>query len=268
MSRSVRTAVLAVLAASAAAGAAHAAPYAASVVSYSPGTGTNANFQNPASALGEPSRFTPGAFPGAVTPFQSAFLPSQLVQVGRGGSLVVSFNQPITNNAANPFGVDFIVFGNAFLTDASFPAGIADGSLGAEGGDIDVSSDGITWFRVATNAADGLFPTLGYTDLTDPYSPTPGSVLTDFTRPVDPSFTIPAGTTFAQIVAGYNGSGGGFGVDIASSGLSIVNFVRISVDPTAQFVPEIDGFAVVPAPGASVLLALAALANARRNRRA
>lgn len=262
-----RASLTASLLAALAAASAHAAPYAASVVSYTPGAGTNANFQNPASALGEPSRFTPGSFPGAVTPFQSAFLPSQLVQVGRGGSLIVSFNQPITNNAANPFGVDFIVFGNAFLPDTNFPAGVSDGSISAEGGDIDVSADGVTWFRVATNAADGLFPTLGYSDLTDPYAPTAGSVLADFTKPVDPNFTIPAGTTFAQIVAGYNGSGGGFGVDIASSGLTSVNFVRISVDTTAQFVPEIDGFAVVPAPGAGTLFAIFALAGARRSSR-
>ncbi len=242
------------------------AQYATSVVSYEPGSGTNASFRDPARAVGEPSRFTPGNFGGAVTPFASAFLGSQLVQVGRGGSLVVSFATPITNDAANPFGVDLIVFGNAFISDASFPNGISSGVIAAEGGDIDVSADGVTWFRVATNSADGVFPTLGYSDLTGPFSTSAGAVATDFRRPVDPAFALSAGLTFAQIVAGYNGSGGGFGVDIASSGLASVSFVRVSVAPDAQFVPEIDGFAVVPSPGAGVMLALAGLGCPRRRR--
>jgi MYXO-CTERM domain-containing protein len=240
--------------------------YATNVVSYTPGTGTNPAYLDPTRSLGEPSRFTPGSFPGAVTPFQSAFLGSQLTQVGRGGSLVVSFDTPITNSASNPFGIDFLVFGNAFLPDANYPSGITSGTIAAEGGDIDVSADGTTWFRVATNAADGLYPTLGYSDLTNPYSTVAGLVNSNFQQPVNPAFTIGAGLTFADIVAGYNGSGGGFGVDIASSGLSVVNFVRISVASNAQFVPEIDGFAVVPAPGAAALLGLGGLLAVRRRR--
>lgn len=240
------------------------ARHATSWVSYTPGLGVAAGYTDPDRALGEPSRFTPGPFGGAVTPFASAFDSTQLVQVGRGGSLVVAFDQPITNDAANPFGIDFIVFGNAFLLDAAYPSGIAQGGISAEGGDIDVSADGVHWVRVASNAADGLFPTLGYADLTDPYSPTPGSVLTDFTRPVDPALTITPGMTFAQIVAAYNGSGGGFGVDIAASGLPAVNFVRITVAEDAAMIPEIDGFAVVPAPGALIVLGLAAAGRGRR----
>ncbi|MBX9735954.1 MAG: hypothetical protein K2X32_03430 [Phycisphaerales bacterium] len=242
------------------------AQYATGVVSYDAGTGTSASFRDASRALGEPSRFTPGSFGGAVTPFASAFLSSQLVQVGRGGSLVVSFDTPITNDASNPFGVDLIVFGNAFITDANFPSGVSSGVVASEGGDIDVSADGVTWFRVATNAADGVFPTLGYSDLTDPFATAPGAVASDFRRPVDPSFSLGAGVTFAQIVAGYNGSGGGYGVDIASSGLASVSFVRISVASNAQFVPEIDGFAVVPSPGAGALLVIATAWRARRRR--
>ncbi len=242
------------------------AGFATSVVSYAPGTGTSAAYNDPTRALGEPSRLIPGEFGGAVTPFQAPYQGSQLVQVGRGGSLVVRFSTPITNNPANPFGIDLLVFGNAFLPDASYPDGISSGQIAAEGGDIDVSPDGISWFRVASNAADGLYPTLGYSDLTDAYSVTPGSVLSDFARPVDPSFAISAGLTFAQIVAGYSGSGGGFGVDIGASPYPSISFVRISVDAGATFVPEIDGFSVVPAPSAGGLFALGLLTIARRRR--
>lgn len=242
------------------------AQYATQVVSYTPGAGTSSAYRDPSRALGEPSRFNPGNSPGAVTPFQSAFQSTQLVQVGRGGSLVVAFGQPITDDPSNPFGLDFIVFGNSFFVQTAGAPGTTNGAISAEGGDIDVSADGVTWFRVATNAADGLFPTLGYSDLTNPYSSTPGQVLSNFQQPVDPSFVVGPGTTFAQIVAGYNGSGGGLGVDIASSGLTSVNYVRISVDAAAASVPEIDGFAIVPAPGAAATLVVLGIAAARRRR--
>lgn len=238
--------------------------YATSVVSYSPGTGTNASYRDPSRVLGEPSRFTSGGAGSAVTPFQPAFRPTQLTQVGLGGSLVVGFGTPITNAASNPFGIDFIVFGNAFFVAAS--GGTTTGGVAAEGGDIDVSADGVSWFRVASNAADGLYPTLGYSDLTNPTATTPGNRPSNFQLPVDPAFSVRPGMSFAEIVAGYNGSGGGFGVDIAATGLSSVSFVRISVEANAQFVPEIDGFAVVPSPGAALLLGLAPLLAARRRR--
>lgn len=242
------------------------ADYATQVVSYTAGSGVSAAFTDPTRALGEISRFTGGSFPGAITPFSPAYRSDQLVQVGRGGSLVVSFDRAITNDSSHLFGIDFIVFGNAFLHDASYPNGVANGTIAHEGGDIDVSADGLTWVRVATNAADGLFPTLGYSDLTNAYQTTAGAVLSDFHKPVDPNFQITAGMTFADIVAGYNGSGGGFGVDISATGLTEVRYVRISVAENAAFVPEIDGISVVPAPAAASLLALGLAASGRRRR--
>src|SRR4051794_32951566 len=92
------------------------AQFASSVVSYVPGSGVSSSFTNPASALGEPSRVTPGAFGGRVDPFDSAYLGSQLVWLGAGGSLTLKFNPPITNDPAHPFGLDFIIFGNAGFT--------------------------------------------------------------------------------------------------------------------------------------------------------
>src|SRR5439155_20219030 len=89
------------------------AQYADSVVSYFPGTGFSPGFTNPAAALGEPSRATPGTFGGPVDPFDPAYLPSQLVSIGAGGSLTVKFSKPVLNHPRNRFGIDFIVFGNS-----------------------------------------------------------------------------------------------------------------------------------------------------------
>lgn len=237
------------------------------VISYNPGTNPATGYTDPQTALGEPSRFTgTDPFAGAVTPFNSAYLPTQIVSLGVGGSLVLKFDQPVTNDAAHPFGIDFIVFGNAFYNDPNYPAGITDGTLGGAGaGRIEVSSNGSNWFTMAGVAADSAYPTLGYSDLTDPYSPLPGSVLSDFTRPVNPAFVATNGTTFAQIVAAYDGSGGGTGVDIGAAGQSSISYVRIS-NPNASGTVEIDALSrvAVPAPGAAALLLLAPLARRRR----
>jgi len=260
------------------AGRALANPWADGVVSYMQGTGvtndfvTGNPFNDPLVALGEPTRFTsPDSFGGAVTPLNAPFRANEIVSIGRGGELVVRFNEPVVDHPANPFGVDLLVFGNAFFTGNFFsnPAGTASG-VAAEGGLVEVSADGVNFFAVSGDA-DGLFPTNGYADLTDPFATTPGAVPANFMLPVNPAFD-PIGKTYAEILAGYAGSGGGLGIDLAPTGLSSVSFVRITNPVAGQSVPEIDAFAdvaAVPEPAASTtfLTAAALFAWQIRNRR-
>jgi hypothetical protein len=253
-------------------------PWADAVVSYVQGDGvgndfvTGNPFNDPLVALGEPTRITsPDSFPGAVTLVNSPFRSSEIVSIGRGGSLVVRFDEPVVDHGANPFGIDLLVFGNAFLTGAFFsnPAATATG-VTSEGGLVEVSADGVNFFAVP-GEADGLFPTNAYADILDPLVSAPGSVLSDFTRPVDPAFS-PIGKTYSDIVTGYNGSGGGLGVDIAAAGLSSISFVRITNAANAAGVPEIDAFADVaavpePAAGITILSSAVLIAWQIRKRR-
>ncbi len=242
-------------------------PLANSVVSYFPGSNPVPGYTDPNSALGDPTRYTGvGVFPSAVTPFNPPFLGSEVVSIGVGGSLTLRFDQPIANDPLNPYGVDLLIFGNAFYNDASYPSGIVDGIVSAGRGQVDVSMDGTNWFTVPGRPADAEFPTLGYTDLTDPYALSPGNVLSDFTRPVNPALNT-AGMTFAQLVAAYNGSGGGSGVDLASVGLPVIQFVRIVNPAGSNTTVEIDAVtdvSSVPTPGACVVLGAAAH-DARRS---
>jgi hypothetical protein len=242
-------------------------PFATAVVGYNAGTNPPAGFTNPSAALGEPTRFTGvGVFPGAVTPFNSPYMPGELVSIGEGGSITLALAQPVLNDPANPFGIDLLIFGNAFYIDTSFPAGVA-GPLFGGGGVVEVASTLDSWVMVPGVQAVSQFPTLGYADLTDPYSTAPGNVPTDFTRPVDPAFN-PLGLSFAQIVAGYNGSGGGTGIDIGLAGLSSIQYVRISNPVGSGSALQIDGIAAVaPVPGTVGVLGLALLAAGRRTRR-
>ena len=104
------------------------------------------------------------------------------------------------------------------------------------------------WRIVPGVSADGAYPTLGWSDI-GPYDTTPGTIPTDFTRPVDPSVgTTLAGLGHEAILDAYDGAGGGVGVDLATVGLSSIRFVRI-VNDTEATTPEIDAVADVAPVG-------------------
>jgi hypothetical protein len=224
-------------------------PYADVVVSYAAGSAPAPGFTNPATALGEPERLTgEPLFPAAVTPFQGAFLTSEIVSIGGGGSLVLKFNTPVSDDPANPFGIDLLVFGNSFFLDEDFPSAVV-GGINAEGGTIEVSDDGTRWHVIPGMQADGLFPTRGYSDVAA-YAEAPGRVLTDFTEPVDPSIVMEdlLGLGYDEVIAVYAGSGGGAGVDLASVGLEAISYIRVSNPVGAPFSVEIDAVSdVAPA---------------------
>ncbi|MFA6046083.1 MAG: hypothetical protein WC718_13955 [Phycisphaerales bacterium] len=240
--------------------------YASSVINYTPGSNAANAYRNPQVALGSPERFTgEGVFPSVVSPFNPAFGSNEIVSIGAGGSLTLQFAQPVSDDANHPFGQDLLIFGGQFFIDEDYPNGVAGPLFSAAGNSrVEVSGDGQTWFTVPGAQATGLYPTLGYLDLTDPSSATPGSVLSDFSKPVDPAFD-PFGKNFAQIIAGYNGSGGGTGIDIGAAGLASASYLRITNLGTEAF--SIDAVsAVSPVPSPMGGLVLTGLIFGRRRR--
>lgn len=221
-------------------------PWADAVEAYIPGTAAPPGFNDPLAALGSPARDSGvGIDPGVVSPFQPAFTPQELVAVGRGGELVLRFDEPVTDDPANPFGVDLLVFGNPFFGDAAMPAGIVAFHF-SEGGLIDVSPDGSTWTPVPGAMADGGMPTLGWLDA-GPYADASGREPSDFTRPVDPGVDpgALAGTGWTDLLALYDGSGGGTPIDLADLGLASISYVRIRSPLDAPTAIEIDAVADV-----------------------
>ena len=102
-----------------------ASDFANNVLSYVAGSNPANGFTNPLVALGPPERFTGEGFaPGAVTPFHPCFSTNEIVSIGAGGQLTLGFDPPLRDQANNPFGIDFIVFGNSFFTDAAYPNGV------------------------------------------------------------------------------------------------------------------------------------------------
>ena len=236
---------------------ANAFPFARSSLSYNPGTGAAAGYGNTLSALGRPATVTPGEFGGPVDPFNPPYLPPQLLSIGAGGSVVIGFDSPVRNSPLNPFGLDFIVFGNAgfVITNGNYTGGgITDGST--FGGDfrqtrISVSADNQTFYTLDPSLVPAdLLPTFG---------------IGDFSQPVDPALAASdfAGLGLDGIRSRYGSSGGGSGFDIGwardASGnpvnLEEINYIRFDV---LSGHTEIDAISVVPEP--SVLqLGMAAL---------
>lgn len=248
-------------------------PWADSVVSYVQGSNANADHLVASNALGGPERVTGedspfGSFPGSVTPFAGAFGFGEFVSIGAGGSLTVRFDEPVMNDPLNPFGVDLLVFGNSFFTTSDFVTPRTTG-ISSDGGVVEVSADGITWF-VVPGAADGLFPTLGFSDEVNAFGGPTGNVPSDFTKPVNPAFNW-QNKTLSELITGYDGSGGGLGIDIGAvgGGLSQISFVRVSVPAGSGVDVEIDAFSdvtAIPSPGAGLVL-VASVAGVMRRRR-
>lgn len=230
------------------------------VVSYEPGAAAGGGFNDPLVALGAPERFTgEGSFPSVVSPFSPPFGSDEIVSLGVGGSLVVSFDDPITDAAGHLFGADFIVFGNGGFIDTDYPHGrIGSGApmFGTEAMRVSVSADGVHFVTLG-NQVEGVFPTLGFVD-SGPYDTSPGAAPTDFHRPVNPAL-VPGDFSdldYPALLALYAGSGGGTPIDISGSGLGAVRFVRIELpgDAPAGASLSVDGFSIVPEPGTAGLM--------------
>ena len=84
---------------------AHAGTFAEAVVAFDLGSGLASGFTNAATVRGVPT--------SSANPFNPAFRSTQLLSIGAGGYLTVQFSTPIANDPGQPYGLDFLIFGNS-----------------------------------------------------------------------------------------------------------------------------------------------------------
>lgn len=267
---------------------ASASPFATQVVS---STGLNATglYDDPASVLGKPTTRFDSSF-GAAPDLRRAKLIEGIFNYGPGGpadklittinagqQVTVRFDHRVEDDPANPFGVDLLVFGNAFFggtAGSGFPSETTNlntftlaGSVFAEPMKVSVSQDGVNFVTFdAGPFADGLFPTNAFR--WDRAAARWTDEEADFTKPVNPALKLSdlAGKSAADVLDLYNGSAGGTGFDLAAVGLPWIEYVRVE-GVTGFAGGEIDGFAdvaPVPEPAAVVLMGFAGILVGRR----
>ena len=204
--------------------------------------------------LGRPTAYMVGQWGGPVSPYNPAWKEGELLTLqGEDDFVVIEFDHDVVDDPDNPFGLDFIVFGNAFgvgTTDAYYsqdmgPAGISfTGSGTPEEALVEVSQDGQTWYAFNDGPhGDDFAPTLGfvYDDVTPDTTLYSGNrwwgKMADACYPVDPSLSWASlqGLTVAEVAKRYNGSAGGTGFDIGNLNLPVnaqgrkwFRYVRIS----------------------------------------
>lgn len=236
-------------------------------------------YDDPVSLLGMPSQrfYDPlGAWSGGTTVRRVKLVEAAhhwaadqtnklLTTLGSGSFILVEFDPPLTNHPANPYGVDLLVFGNAFYPSSGFVNDATDmNSLVLTGRSFDeplkVSvSPGYTgrpgenphepdtwpWYRFDHGPfADTAFPTHAFE--WDRAHGRWTEVPMDFTKPVNPVLADRlegGGLTAAEAIELYDGSGGGTGFDLAESGFAAVRYVKVEGVSLAFAGGEVDAFA-------------------------
>lgn len=266
-------------------GTAHADIFATQVVSHSASLNGSGYYNDPNDLLGKPTTTIPawGGGTSHVSLVEAAWGNNVITTFNTGDWAVVAFDHQVMNDPNNPYGLDFIVYGNAFFAGSggfvsdttnhqTFTIG---GGVFAEPLKISVSQDGTMWYTYDSGPyADGYYPTNPW--VWDPalYAATGNGWTTqenNYALPVNPSLTAAdfAGTSYEAMLL-YSGSAGGTGFDLAVHNLEWIQYIK--VEGVQGFAGgEIDAFAdvaPVPIPGAVWLLGsgLAGLMGIRRFR--
>ncbi|MCC5829530.1 MAG: hypothetical protein JJU36_08785, partial [Phycisphaeraceae bacterium] len=184
-----------------------------------------------------------------------------LTTLAEGTQVTVRMGQPVYSDPLNPFGIDFVVFGNSlfsgtggFISDATNlnTFMLADPASGVfEKVKVSVSPDNINWYRYDDGPyGDGPFPTnaFAWDRIAAAWTDEP----LDPTRPIDPALSLAdfGGLSAADALDLYAGSMGGTGFDLAESGFEWIQYIRFEglsgfangeIDAVARVRPRIPG---------------------------
>ncbi|MGI9243312.1 MAG: hypothetical protein ACR2RV_21115, partial [Verrucomicrobiales bacterium] len=206
------------------------------VVDYHPGA-PGAALTNPYSSLGSPGPIVAAGSPfaGVYSPFNPHYEDGQLVQIGEGGDLTLRLGSVLNVAPGVP---EIALFTNVGLIDGDYPNGLNNvGAFGADPVHVDVSENGLDWVEVGEVICD--FPGNAFTDAPGPFYPDgDGLSAADPSKPHGLESADLDGLTFNQILTLLDGSAGGTWIDLDSTGLPSIAYVRLRVpddgDPETQ----------------------------------
>ena len=235
--------------------------FASAVIAYEPGL--MANTGNPSAALGQPGRVTGAGtqFAGILSPFNPHYEDDQIVQFGEGGSITLQLAHFAVTTSGTP---EIGIFTNAGISDTSWPAGIAGSDLelpgatfGIDSAILDVSADGSSWINLGLIRFDQ--PSSAFSNTSSPYQSDPtGLTPANFGIPHGNALADYSGKDWDTIQGLLGNSAGGTWIDLDSTGLAQVGWIRLSLandgnaDTLLNF--ELDGVSVASAAvGGSVI---------------
>jgi len=231
----------------------------AEVVSHSADLDGSRLYNDPQAVLGEPTTWNADCH--AVSMVCPAWGTNEsgdkvITTLTDGSYIIVKFDHRVEDDPDNPLGIDFLVFGNAFYQGSGSVTPdtdmetyhITNAGGGVDPGDsvnVAVSQDGTNWYYYSSGPyGDTGYPTNA--KKWDRINHQWGDLL-DFTKPIDPSID-PAhfiNKCVADVIDNYYcGSGGGTGFDLAESGYSWIQYIKVYGD-ASHAGGEIDAFADV-----------------------
>lgn len=218
-------------------------------------------YNNPAAVLGRPTLQFFDPYDGDVTdrvsiiddPYNKTPDGGDVItEIKSGGEITVQLGRKIYDSPGNPYGIDLIVYGNAFFSASDYSGDVSDATdlsaaiLGSgiygHPTTVSVSPDGTNWYTYAT--ASVLFPDNAYR-----WDDTNASWTAEEmnpTKPLNPAVYATGyfgGQTVASGLDQFAGAAGGTGYDLKESGFPWIQYVRIQ--PGAGTYTVIDAIAAV-----------------------
>lgn len=264
------------------AGLANASNFATSLIDHSESLNGSGWYNDPEDILGKPSLWSPvwgSSDLDHLSIVEPAWGDGYITTFDEGDWAIVNFDAPVYDDPKNPWGLDFIVYGNTMFWGSGYVYDTTDhtsytltGAVNEEPVVISVSQNGSDWYTFNTVYGDTLFPTNPWVWDPDLYVSTGNgwtSSENDYTLPVNPNLTLDDFDDISSYEAMllYAGSAGGTGFDLADIsayyGIDLDWIQYIKVEGTSSYSGgEIDAFAdvaPVPIPGAVWLFGSALL---------
>lgn len=215
--------------------------HAKQVMSYQPGS--DVTLTQASAALGLPEGLVGEGTPfvSVLSPFNPPYESSQILQIGPGGELTLKLSHFAIVGPGREFGL----FSNVGIFDAAYPSGQAGDPISLFGQDkvfVEVSEDGVTYHSLGEKNIN-MFHNV-YTDLDNPYSPTPGGQRADFGKPFLGQATDFIDKNYAEIKQILAGSAGGNWFDVGALPISKFAYVRFSLPANATKKFELDSVTI------------------------